>query len=149
MSGRTCCESCFGCISAYLTYLCLDTYYDKVLLLLSINNSIFNFIFIFLFIIKCLKKISAFIDEQNDTVWKPRGLYVTDPIERGLRVIEIVITDSAEHSNVDNSIVNNRNAWLYEYISHFIVYKFYLKSKHLFYPQKSVFINFDINCNKL
>lgn len=70
----------------------------------------FNLIFIFLFVFKCLKKISAFIDEQNDTVWKPRGLYVTDPIERGLRVIEIVITDSAEHSNVDNSIVNNRNA---------------------------------------
>ncbi|CAG2102640.1 unnamed protein product, partial [Medioppia subpectinata] len=95
MSGRTCCESCLACITAYLTYICFDTYYDK-----------------------CLKKVSAFIDEQNDTIWKPRNLYVTDPIERGLRVIEIVIYEpmashpTADHPNADNtnsnSVTNNR-----------------------------------------
>ncbi|CAG2169731.1 unnamed protein product [Oppiella nova] len=90
MNGRTCCESCFACFSAYLTYICFDTYYDK-----------------------CLKRISAFIDEQNDTIWKPRNLYVTDPIERGLRVIEIVIFEpTADHQNADNSnansVTNNR-----------------------------------------
>ncbi|RWS14503.1 golgin subfamily A member 7-like protein [Dinothrombium tinctorium] len=70
MSTQTFCESCFSCISAYLLYLCIETYYQK-----------------------CMRKVAAFIDEQNDTVWKPRGLLLTDPIERGLRVIEITIFD--------------------------------------------------------
>lgn len=61
-------ESCFACLSAYLLYLCIETHYSK-----------------------CMKKVAAFINDQNETVWKPRGLYVTDPIERGLRVIEIII----------------------------------------------------------
>ncbi|XP_054167422.1 golgin subfamily A member 7-like [Oppia nitens] len=93
MSGRICLESCFACFTAYLTYICCDTYYDK-----------------------CLRKISAFIAEQNDTVWKPRNLYVTDPIERGLRVIEIAIIEpngEQMHTNTGNtnynSVTNNRN----------------------------------------
>lgn len=61
-------ESCLACLSAYLLYLCIDTQCSK-----------------------SMKKIAAFINNQNETIWKPRGLYVTDPIERGLRVIEIVI----------------------------------------------------------
>lgn len=61
-------ESCFACLSAYLLYLCIETHYTK-----------------------CMKKVAAFINDQNETIWKPRGLLVTDPIERGLRVIEIVI----------------------------------------------------------
>ncbi|KAH7641212.1 erf4-like protein [Dermatophagoides farinae] len=71
MNAKVCMESCFACLTAYLTYLCFDTYFDK-----------------------CLKKISAYIDEQNDIVFHPRGLHVTDPIERGLRVIEISTTIS-------------------------------------------------------
>lgn len=31
LSGRTYCESCFACLTAYLAYLCMDTYYEKVL----------------------------------------------------------------------------------------------------------------------
>ena len=30
LSGRTYCESCFACLTAYLAYLCMDTYYEKV-----------------------------------------------------------------------------------------------------------------------
>ena len=30
LGGRTYCESCFACLTAYLSYLCMDTYYEKV-----------------------------------------------------------------------------------------------------------------------
>lgn len=74
MSGRAFCESCCACLSAYLLYLCMESFYDK-----------------------CARKVSTFVEEQNDIKWKTRGLYVTDPIERGLRVIEITIyLDKAE-----------------------------------------------------
>uniref|UniRef100_A0A8D2M920 Uncharacterized protein n=1 Tax=Zonotrichia albicollis TaxID=44394 RepID=A0A8D2M920_ZONAL len=38
-----------------------------------------------------LKKIAKFIQEQNEKIYAPQGLLLTDPIERGLRVIEITI----------------------------------------------------------
>ncbi|KAK5933144.1 hypothetical protein CgunFtcFv8_004795 [Champsocephalus gunnari] len=40
---------------------------------------------------KVLKKIAKYIQEQNDKIYAPRGLLLTDPIERGLRVIEVTI----------------------------------------------------------
>lgn len=74
MSGRTFCESCCACLTAYCLYLCIESYYDK-----------------------CARKVGDFIAEQNDLRWKRRGLLVTDPLERGLRVIEITIfLDKAE-----------------------------------------------------
>lgn len=30
LGGRTYCESCMACLTAYLSYLCVDTYYEKV-----------------------------------------------------------------------------------------------------------------------
>ena len=30
LSARTYCESCFACLTAYLSYICIDTYYEKV-----------------------------------------------------------------------------------------------------------------------
>jgi hypothetical protein len=72
LSSRTYCESCFACLTAYLAYLCIETYYDKV-----------------------LKEISVFIQQQNDTVYIPRGLMLIDPIDRGLRILEIcILTDN-------------------------------------------------------
>ncbi|XP_064600351.1 golgin subfamily A member 7-like isoform X2 [Liolophura sinensis] len=68
LGGRTYCESCMACLTAYLSYLCVDTYYEK-----------------------CLKEISRFIEEQNKTVYVPRGLMLVDPVERGLRVLEICV----------------------------------------------------------
>ncbi|CAL8358912.1 unnamed protein product [Boreogadus saida] len=38
-----------------------------------------------------LKKISGYIQEQNEKVYAPRGLLLTDPVERGTRVIEISV----------------------------------------------------------
>lgn len=34
-----------------------------------------------------LKKISMYIQEQNEKIYAPRGLILTDPIERGMRVV--------------------------------------------------------------
>ena len=34
-----------------------------------------------------LKKVTKYISEENERVWVPRGLYITNPIERGLRVV--------------------------------------------------------------
>lgn len=34
-----------------------------------------------------LRKISGYIQEQNEKIFAPRGLLLTDPIERGMRVV--------------------------------------------------------------
>ncbi|KAM9821958.1 golgin subfamily A member 7-like isoform X2 [Syngnathus typhle] len=61
-------EGCLACLTAYTVFLCMETHYEKV-----------------------LKKIAKYVQEQNDKVYAPRGLLLTDPIERGLRVIEVTI----------------------------------------------------------
>ncbi|CAH1154278.1 unnamed protein product [Phaedon cochleariae] len=66
----TYCEGCLACLTAYLIYICKETHYEK-----------------------CLKKISKFIAEQNERVYEPRGLKLTDPSTRGLRVLEISCLD--------------------------------------------------------
>ena len=73
----TFCEGCMACLTAYVIYFCSETHYEK-----------------------CLKKVARFVVEQNDQVWTKRGLLITDPIERGLRVIEIsLLTELATPSN--------------------------------------------------
>uniref|UniRef100_A0A6M2DIV2 Ras modification protein ERF4 n=1 Tax=Xenopsylla cheopis TaxID=163159 RepID=A0A6M2DIV2_XENCH len=66
----TYCEGCLACLTAYLIYICTETHYEK-----------------------CLRKISKFIASQNERVYIPRGLLLTDPTQRGLRVIEISFLD--------------------------------------------------------
>ncbi|KAF7242104.1 Golgin subfamily A member 7, partial [Varanus komodoensis] len=61
-------EGCLACLTAYTIFLCMETHYEKV-----------------------LKKIAKYIQEQNEKIYAPQGLLLTDPIERGLRVIEITI----------------------------------------------------------
>lgn len=43
-----------------------------------------------------LKKISGYIQEQNEKVYAPRGLLLTDPIERGMRVVSFHILSTGE-----------------------------------------------------
>ncbi|KAF9413364.1 hypothetical protein HW555_008405 [Spodoptera exigua] len=47
----------------------------------------------FLFLSQHLRKVSKFIATQNERVYNPRGIHITDPILRGLRVIEITVID--------------------------------------------------------
>jgi hypothetical protein len=69
----TYCEGCMACLTAYIIYFCTETHYEK-----------------------CLKKVSRFVHEQNEQVWTKRGLLITDPIELGLRVVEIsLLTEPA------------------------------------------------------
>ena len=53
-----------------------------------------------------MKRVSAFIDEQNETVWRPRGMMITDPISRGFRVIEITIAADRPVESSSNDKVN-------------------------------------------
>ncbi|XP_077286472.1 golgin subfamily A member 7 [Arctopsyche grandis] len=66
----TYCEGCLACLTAYLIYICTETHYEK-----------------------CLRKVSKFVASQNERVYGPRGLRLTDPCTRGLRLIEISILD--------------------------------------------------------
>jgi len=68
-------HGCSACITGYLIYLCVDTPYEK-----------------------CMKNLAQYIHEQNETIFIPKGLIITNPMERGLRVIEITMIGS----NVSN-----------------------------------------------
>ncbi|KAK2871290.1 hypothetical protein Q8A67_023817 [Cirrhinus molitorella] len=68
LGGRSYLEGCLACLTAYTIFLCMETHYEKV-----------------------LKKITKYIQEQNEKIYAPLGLLLTDPIERGLRVVEITI----------------------------------------------------------
>lgn len=69
-------DSLFGCLTAYLIFACCDSHYDR-----------------------CLKKVTRLIEEQNESVWKPKGLLLTDPKDRGLRVIEITLLEPTVQPN--------------------------------------------------
>uniref|UniRef100_A0A452HLM7 Golgin subfamily A member 7/ERF4 domain-containing protein n=1 Tax=Gopherus agassizii TaxID=38772 RepID=A0A452HLM7_9SAUR len=64
IGGSSYLEGCLACATAYFIFLCMETHYEKV-----------------------LKKISKYIQEQNEQVYAPRGLLLTDPVERGMRVV--------------------------------------------------------------
>ncbi|XP_052100945.1 golgin subfamily A member 7-like [Mytilus californianus] len=68
LGGRNYCESCLACLTAYTSYICFDTHYEKM-----------------------LKKITKFIAEQNQDYYVPRGMMLVDPVERGLRTLEICL----------------------------------------------------------
>lgn len=87
-SCSTYCEGCLACMTAYLIYICKETHYEKVS-----NNFYSEFCKFLLSMFQCLKKVSKFVAEQNERVYQPRGLLLTDPSMRGLRVIEISCLD--------------------------------------------------------
>ncbi|CAI5783241.1 Hypothetical predicted protein [Podarcis lilfordi] len=61
-------EGCLACLTAYTIFLCMETHYEKV-----------------------LKKIAKYIQEQNEKIYAPQGILLTDPIERGLRVVSFSV----------------------------------------------------------
>uniref|UniRef100_V9LBM4 Golgin subfamily A member 7 n=1 Tax=Callorhinchus milii TaxID=7868 RepID=V9LBM4_CALMI len=68
LGGPSYLEGCLACMTAYTIFLCIETHYEKM-----------------------LKRIAKYIQEQNEKIYAPQGLLLVDPIERGLRVIEISI----------------------------------------------------------
>ncbi|XP_051983409.1 golgin subfamily A member 7B-like [Xyrauchen texanus] len=87
IGGQACLEGCLACITVYLIFLCVETRYEKV-----------------------LKKISQYIQEQNEKIYAPRGLLITDPIEKGMRVIEISVFEdrSSSGSSSGSSTTSSR-----------------------------------------
>ncbi|KAK7930191.1 hypothetical protein WMY93_006586 [Mugilogobius chulae] len=71
IGGQSYLEGCLACVTAYLIFLCMETRYEKV-----------------------LKKIAKYIQEQNEKIYAPRGLLITDPIERGMRVVSLQQTET-------------------------------------------------------
>ncbi|MFH4981176.1 hypothetical protein AB6A40_007885 [Gnathostoma spinigerum] len=73
---QVCCatvlETCVGCLSCYISRIFTKTQYEKELI-----------------------EISRFLAEQNKMVYIPAGFYLTDPMERGLRVLEVSIITSS------------------------------------------------------
>ncbi|ETE68007.1 Golgin subfamily A member 7B, partial [Ophiophagus hannah] len=68
IGGSSYLEGCLACATAYFIFLCMETHYEKV-----------------------LKKISKYIQEQNEKIYAPRGLLLTDPVERGMRVVSFLV----------------------------------------------------------
>ncbi|KAK1333570.1 hypothetical protein QTO34_005955 [Cnephaeus nilssonii] len=67
IGGSSYLEGCLACATAYFIFLCMETHYEKV-----------------------LKKITRYIQEQNEKIFAPRGLLLTDPVERGMRVVSFL-----------------------------------------------------------
>ncbi|KAK9964159.1 hypothetical protein ABG768_005357 [Culter alburnus] len=80
IGGQSYLEGCLACATAYIIFLCMETRYEKI-----------------------LKKISMYIQEQNEKIYAPRGLILTDPIERGMRVIEISIFEDSGSTSSSSS----------------------------------------------
>jgi len=74
-------EGCMACMTAYVIFFCSETHYEK-----------------------CLKKVARFIHEQNEKVWTRRGLLLTDPVERGLRVVEITLLTEPLQPEVQETV---------------------------------------------
>ncbi|CAH8521190.1 unnamed protein product [Schistosoma mattheei] len=71
INSSVCLENLFGCLTAYLIFLCMKTHYDKV-----------------------LHKVTLAVADLNEKLFLPNGLLMIDPSERGLRVIELCIFHS-------------------------------------------------------
>uniref|UniRef100_A0A4W5J969 Golgin subfamily A member 7/ERF4 domain-containing protein n=1 Tax=Hucho hucho TaxID=62062 RepID=A0A4W5J969_9TELE len=84
MGGQSYMEGCLACATAYLIFLCMETRYEKM-----------------------LKKISGYIQEQNEKIYAPRGLLLTDPIERGMRIEVSVFEDRGSSGSSHSSSVSS------------------------------------------
>ncbi|RNA21816.1 golgin subfamily A member 7 [Brachionus plicatilis] len=87
LSPRTYLENCFACLTAYLILICLQTNYEKN-----------------------VKRASEYIVTENDRLFIPRGLLMVDPMERGLRCIEICMINEPAGNTGSSTGSNNRNS---------------------------------------
>lgn len=88
LSPRTYLENCFACLTAYLILICMQTNYEKN-----------------------VKRASEYIVTENERLFIPRGLLMVDPMERGLRCIEIcMINEPASNTGSSTTGLNNRHS---------------------------------------
>jgi len=80
-------ENCLACMTGYLLLICMPTNYEKN-----------------------VKKASEYIISENDRLFIPRGLLMIDPMERGLRCIEIcMINEPVTNTQSMNTRMSNNN----------------------------------------
>lgn len=99
LGGKSYLEGFLACMTAYTIFLCMETHYEKVKLFLMKGLCDINFFFggvgpmytikFCSVCVQVLKKIARYINDQNEKIYAPRGLLLTDPIERGLRVVSL------------------------------------------------------------
>ncbi|CAF3080357.1 unnamed protein product [Rotaria socialis] len=63
-------ENCCACLTGYLLLLCMSTHYEK-----------------------CVKRAAEYIAEKNFNDLNRRGIFIIDPMEKGLRCIEVCISN--------------------------------------------------------
>ncbi|CAF2680816.1 unnamed protein product [Rotaria sp. Silwood2] len=71
LSCKSFMENCCACLTGYLLLLCMPTHYEK-----------------------CVKRAAKYIAEKNENVLSPRGIFMVDPMEKGLRCIEVCIVNT-------------------------------------------------------
>ncbi|CAM4783669.1 unnamed protein product [Rotaria magnacalcarata] len=59
-------ENCCACLTGYLLLLCMPTHYEK-----------------------CVRRAAQYISEENDRTLTQNGIFMIDPMEKGLRCIEL------------------------------------------------------------
>ncbi|CAF3762952.1 unnamed protein product [Rotaria sordida] len=64
LSCKTFMENCCACLTGYLLLLCMPTHYEK-----------------------CAKRAARYISEENDRTLNPKGIFMIDPMEKGLRCV--------------------------------------------------------------
>ncbi|KAL5471275.1 hypothetical protein EMCRGX_G029371 [Ephydatia muelleri] len=62
------CEGCMGCLTGYLSHYCCKTSYEKR-----------------------VEEVAQYIRNQNAAVFEQHGIIIGDPMDRGLRCIEVNI----------------------------------------------------------
>ncbi|XP_064383015.1 golgin subfamily A member 7-like [Halichondria panicea] len=77
MSCRTITEGCFSCITGYTLHYCFKTYYER-----------------------CVEEVARYLQQQNDSVYLNKGITFGDPMDRGLRCMEVVIARTPRETNM-------------------------------------------------
>lgn len=95
IGGSSYLEGCLACATAYFIFLCMETHYEKVVppqppCVSHPTGSTAARSPPWPLFLQVLKKISRYIQEQNEKIFAPRGLLLTDPVERGMRVVSLL-----------------------------------------------------------
>lgn len=73
LSCRTLSEGCLACLTGYTIHYCFKTHYEQ-----------------------CVEEVGKYIQQQNRDVYEQRGVMLGDPMDRGLRCIEVNFSKELE-----------------------------------------------------
>lgn len=57
----------------------------------SLHSNYYLALMTFSVLLQCLKRLAEYINEQNQSIFVPRGLMITNPMDRGLRVVSFKV----------------------------------------------------------